>query len=131
MKHTGPRPANMPWLSPYLTVRSSEEALAFYEKAFGFTVRMTMPGPDGRIGHAEMSWEDAVIMFGPECPQFENKAPATSKVATPVTLYLYCADVDALFARATAAGAKVDMPPQDMFWGDRVCRVTDPDGHSW
>jgi uncharacterized glyoxalase superfamily protein PhnB len=72
-----------------------------------------------------------VIMFGPECSASPSKAPATTGVPSPVSLYVYCNDVDALFARATAAGAKAEQPPQDMFWGDRFCRLQDPDGHSW
>jgi uncharacterized glyoxalase superfamily protein PhnB len=46
-------------------------------------------------------------------------------------LYVYCDDVDKFFARATAAGAKVVAPPTDMFWGDRMCRISDPDGYEW
>jgi uncharacterized glyoxalase superfamily protein PhnB len=116
---------------PYLTVRDADAALDFYQRAFGFEKRMAIPGPDGRTKHAEVVWKDAVIMFSPEQPTCPGKAPATSGVAPPVGLYLYCDDVDALFARATAAGAKPVSPPQDMFWGDRMCSVLDPDGHSW
>jgi uncharacterized glyoxalase superfamily protein PhnB len=126
------RPSGVPWLLPHLTVKDADAALDFYQRAFGFTKRMAIPGPDGRIKHGEVAWQDAVIMFGPEgqngCPVL---SPASSGVPAPVGLYLYCDDVDALFARATAAGAKPAMPPQDMFWGDRMCQLTDPDGHSW
>lgn len=127
------RPAGMPWLSPYLTVRDAGAALDFYHRAFGFEKRGDgMTGPDGRIQHAEMAWHDAVIMVGPECTYESNiKAPVTSGVASPVNLYLYCDDVDALFARATKAGAKAVSAPQNMFWGDRMCKVADPDGHQW
>ena len=52
-------------------------------------------------------------------------------MASPVGLYVYCDDVDALFARATAAGAQAKVPPQDTFWGDRMCQLVDPDGHTW
>src|SRR5262249_23737447 len=90
-----------------------------------------LPGPDGKPGHIEMTWHDGVIMFGPESPMHNAKAPATSGVESPVGLYLYCDDVNALFSRATAAGARVVEPPTDKFWGDRSCRLTDPDGHSW
>ena len=126
------RPEGMPWLSPYLTVRDASAAIAFYEKAFGFKTKNVMPGPDGKPGHVEMSWKDALIMlasegaFGGTC-----KAPATSGALSPVTLYVYCDDVDALHAKATAAGAKTAFPPTTMFWGDRLCKLTDPDGHVW
>ena len=125
------KPATMSWLSPCLTVRDAAAALEFYQKAFGFQKKDVYPGPDGKIMHAEVTWKDAVIMFGPECDQNQSKAPVSTGVHPPVSLYLYCEDVDALYARATAAGAKSETPPQDMFWGDRVCKLIDPDGHSW
>ena len=130
------RPAGAPWLMPYLTVKDVDAALDFYQRAFGFEKRMAMPGADGRTHHAEVSWKEAVIMFGPETyhegsSACKAKAPATSGVDSPVGLYLYCDDVDAFHARATKAGAKSVMAPQDMFWGDRLCSVRDPDGHNW
>src|SRR5690242_3857533 len=107
MSKRAARAAGFPWLSPYLTVKDAERALDFYQKAFGFEKRMSMPGPDGKTGHVEMVWRDAVIMFGPECTSggWESKAPATSGAPSPVTLYVYCENVDGLFERATAAGA--------------------------
>ena len=126
------RPAGTPWLMPYLVVRDADAAVDFYQRAFGFTKKFSFPGPDGRTGHAEMTWQDAVIMLGPENPNMGPwKAPVTSGVTSPVGLYVYCEDVDALFAQATKAGAKGDLPPQEMFWGDRMCKLTDPDGHTW
>jgi PhnB protein len=126
------RPAEMPWLSPYLTVKDPAAALDFYQRAFGFEKRNVMHGTDGRISHAEVAWHEAFIMFGPEGAYGSTtKAPASSGVASPVALYVYCDDVDALYNRATAAGAKTLFPPQDMFWGDRLCKLTDPDGHVW
>jgi PhnB protein len=121
----------MPWLTPCLTVKDVDAAVAFYEKAFGLEKRFSMPGPDGRTMHAEVSWHDAVIMLGPECAERSCQSPATSGVRPATSLYLYCDDVDATFKRATAAGAKVESPPQDMFWGDRTCALIDPDGYCW
>jgi uncharacterized glyoxalase superfamily protein PhnB len=119
-------------MMPMLTVRDADAALDFYQRAFGFEKRMAMPGPDGRTKHAEMVYRDQAIMFGPEgqpgCPA---RSPTTSGVPAPVGLYLYCDDVDTLCARATAAGAKTVSAPADMFWGDRMCNLTDPDGHVW
>jgi uncharacterized glyoxalase superfamily protein PhnB len=127
------KPAGMSWVAPYLTVKDADKAIDFYQRAFGFEKKFAMPGPQGKTGHAELTYKDGNIMLGPEqergdCPA---RAPATSGVATPVSIYLYCDDVDALFARATGAGAKGTMPPQNMFYGDRVCQLHDPDGHSW
>jgi len=127
-----PCPPGFPWLSPYLTVKDSDKSLDFYQQAFGFEKRMAMPMPDGRTGHAEMNYRGAVIMLSPEGAYGGScMSPASSGHPTPVGLYVYCDDVDALYKRATAAGAVAKSPPQDMFWGDRVCQLTDPDGHSW
>src|SRR6266567_5497642 len=123
------RPAGAPWLSPYLVVKDADAALDFYQRAFGFEKRMAMPGPDGRTKHAEVVWKEALIMFSPEqegSATCKARAPASTGMDSPVGLYLYCDDVDALYARATKAGAKSLMPPQDMFWGDRMCTVHDP-----
>ena len=122
------RAAGMPWLSPYLSVQDADAALDFYQRAFGFEKRMVMPGPDGRTKHAEMTYHDMVIMFG---TGGKAQAPDTTGVTSPVGLYLYCEDVDALYQRATAAGVKAVSPPTDMFYGDRVCELHDPDGLAW
>jgi uncharacterized glyoxalase superfamily protein PhnB len=123
----------MPWLSPYLVVQDAAAALDFYQRAFGFEKKFAMQGPDGRQLHTEVQYHEAVIMFGPEndTGACDIRAPATSGVKSPVSLYVYCTDVDALFARATAAGARAVQPPHDEFWGDRICQLHDPDGHTW
>jgi PhnB protein len=133
MSKRPPRPQGSPWMMPYLTVKDADATLDFYQRAFGFEKCFAMPGPDGRTGHVEMRFREAKIMFSPESAMAEcpGRAPATSGVASPIGLYVYCEDVDALFARAVAAGAKAVHPPQDMFWGDRMCHLTDPDGHAW
>ena len=125
-----PRPANMPWLIPMLTVRDAGKALDFYETAFGLTRRDVMKDESGTVTHADLSYQDAVVMIAP-ADGSGAKAPAETGVASPVLLYLYCDDVDALFARAVAAGAGVNMPPTDMPWGDRMASLSDPDGHTW
>jgi PhnB protein len=125
------RPAGQSWLSPYLTVQDVDAALDFYQRAFGLEKRMSIPGPDGKAAHGEAYWQDIVVMVGRQGDCYPTKCPATSGTPSPVGLYLYCNDVDALFARATAAGAKVVKKPEDVFYGDRVCQVTDPDGYHW
>src|SRR5207237_10483896 len=125
------KPDNQSWLSPYLVVKDADAALAFYEKAFGLKKKLSMPGPDGRTMHAEVLWHDITIMFGPEQPGQPAKTPASSGVRPAIGLYLYCEDVDAVYKRALAAGAKSDRAPQTMFSGDRVCAVIDPDGYLW
>jgi PhnB protein len=125
------KPANMPWMLPALTVKDADASVAFYEKAFGFEKRFSMPGPDGRTFHAELGWRDTAFMIGLENDAGPCKSPATLGIRPSSSLYVYCDDVDALFQRATAAGAAVDMPPQDQFWGDRMCSVIDRDGYIW
>src|SRR5262249_11789542 len=106
------KPPNAPRLSPYLVVRNAEASLDFYARAFGCGKGDTVPGEDGRIAHAEMRFHESLIMFAPE-GVFGNtsKAPATSGAEPPIGLYLYCDDVDALCARAKAAGATVFKEP--------------------
>ena len=89
-----------------------------------------MPTPDGRVAHAEMQVGDSRIMLGDESPEQGARAPETVG-GSPVHIFLYVNDVDRLFASSVAAGAKVDMPPTDMFWGDRYGKFTDPFGHKW
>lgn len=126
------KPCGSPWIMPYLTVKDAGASLAFYESAFGFARRGVKEGPDGTIVHASMAWQDGVIMFGPEGAYGGlARSPATLGIASPVGLYVYCEDVDALFDRAIAAGATAQFPPADMFWGDRACGLVDPDGHAW
>ena len=132
MSTTPVRPPSTPWLSPYLTVRDAARASAFYERAFGFTNRGASADDAGNIIHVEMTWHDALIMFAPEGASGGNcKAPATTGIEPSFNLYVYCEDVDALYARATAAGARGVVAPADMFWGDRMCQVADPDGYLW
>ena len=121
------------WITPCLTVRSVEAALAFYENAFGFARGTAIPGPDGKLQHADMTYQgQTALMLGPEGGMGGTcKAPATSKVEPGFTLYVYCDDVDAQFRQAKAAGASVKSEPADMFWGDRMFTVHDPDGYSW
>lgn len=127
-----PRPPHMPWLIPYLVVKDVAKATDFYERAFGFARLESAQGEDGQIYHAEMRYQDMVIMMGAE-GAFDSpyKTPNTTGVLSPIVLYFYCKDVDHLFEQAVAAGAKVQSAPQDAFWGDRYCSVIDIDGYVW
>lgn len=116
------------WVNPYLVVRDIQRAIDFYRNAFGFSVRVSMPGPDGKLMHAELSHNDSVIMLGPENPQRGSVAPTGP---SPVTIYTYVENVDDVASRALANGGKVVDPPSDQFWGDRCCVLLDPDGHFW
>ncbi len=126
------RQAGMSWVVPSLVVKDADQTLDFYQRAFGFEKKMSMPGPDGRTAHAEVTYRDMVIMITPEgFPGCPTRSPATTGNPAPMSLYVYCDNVDALYERATRAGAKGMSPPQDMFWGDRMCYLIDPDGYGW
>ena len=125
-----PVPPNYPKCSPYLAVKGGAAALDFYAKAFGATERMRMPMPDGRLGHAELEIEGALIMLADEHPEIEFFSPATLG-GSGVTIHLYVADVDAFCAKAVAAGATLTRPVADQFYGDRSGQLRDPFGHSW
>jgi PhnB protein len=117
-------------LTPALTVRDGAKAIEFYKRAFGAQERMRIPGPDGRLMHAELQLGDSIVMLADETPEMDCRAPA-SVGSTTSSLYVYVPDVDAAFRRAVDAGAKAVMPPSDMFWGDRFGTVEDPSGHRW
>ncbi|NIE67948.1 VOC family protein [Burkholderia sp. Ax-1719] len=129
---TPPRPAGVPWLTPYLTVRDARAAIAFFEAAFGFAVRDSVED-DGAVMHVEMTYHDQlIVMFAPE-GAFGSTArtPKSSDAIAPQSFYLYVDNVDAVYARALDAGAKSLSEPQDQFWGDRFAQVEDLDGYRW
>ncbi len=117
-------------VTPYLVMRNTADAIAFYKRVFGAKELMRMPRPDGGIAHAEMQIGDSRLMLGDESPAEGARAPQ-SVGGTPVHIFLYVKDVDKTFAQATAAGAQTEMPPTDMFWGDRFAKLADPFGHKW
>jgi PhnB protein len=117
-------------VTPHLVVRGGTKALEFYNKAFGAETRGVFAGPGGKIMHAEMKIGDSIIMLSDEAPEMGSKGPQ-SLGGCPGGVFLYVENVDAAFKRATDAGATANMPPQDMFWGDRFSKVTDPFGHLW
>lgn len=116
-------------LTPMLAVSDVRRAADFYKKAFGFAVKGVMDSPQGAI-HAELRLRDTTLMLSPESRQ-QNNLSANSIGNTPATLYVLVDNVDTTFTSAVAAGAKVIMPVMDMFWGDRCCTVSDPDGNKW
>jgi PhnB protein len=126
-KRGNPVPEGHHTVTPYLVVRGAEEAIEFYSRAFGARETARMTGPGGMIIHAEVQIGDSRVMLSDE---YRTSSPL-SLGGTPVRLMLYVKDVDDWFRRAVEAGATVEMTPQDMFWGDRYARVSDPFGHRW
>jgi uncharacterized glyoxalase superfamily protein PhnB len=117
-------------ITPNLGVRDATRAIDFYRKAFGAEELVRMPGPDGKVMHAELKIGDSIVMLAEENPEMGSKSPKAYG-GSPVSFYLYVQDVDAVWKRAVDAGAKPVMPLADMFWGDRTGRLEDPFGHSW
>lgn len=117
-------------VTPYLIVKDAARALEFYQQAFGASEVMRLPGPDGKIMHAEIQISDSRIMLADECPEMDARSPQTIG-GTPVGLMLYLKDVDTVTTRAVALGARVLRPMQDQFYGDRTACIIDPFGHQW
>ncbi len=127
------KPPHMPWISNYLIVKDVEAARKFYIDAFGFSKTDEVSYDDnGRLIHAAIKYHDIIFMIGAEGAYGkELVTPNTSGVPCPVTLYVYCEDVDVFYAHALKHGAKSTLDPTDTFWGDRMCQVTDLDGYHW
>jgi uncharacterized glyoxalase superfamily protein PhnB len=119
-----------PPLAPHIVCDGAAEAIEFYKQAFGATEMMRMPGQDGKLMHAAVIINGAVVMLVDEHKEMGIVGPKTLG-GTPVTLHLYVADADAAIAQAETAGATVKMRAADMFWGDRYGQVVDPWGHIW
>jgi len=117
-------------VSPYLIVNGAARALDFYTKAFGATELFRHKAPDGKIGHAEIRIGDTVIMIADEFPDHQAHGPSKFG-GSPVSLHMYVEDVDAVAAKAIAAGAKVKRPVENQFYGDRLGTFEDPFGHTW
>ena len=116
-------------ISPSLTCKNAASAIDFYKSVFGATEIMRMPGPEGKIMHAELKIGDSIIFINDE---FQGMAAAPTPGVTPSTyLFLYTEDVDSVYNRAVSMGSKVTMPLDNMFWGDRYGKVMDPFGHQW
>ena len=116
-----PIPEGYHSVTPFLSIQGAADAIEFYKRAFGAVERGRMPGPKGSIMHAELKIGDSVIML----------ADATMNPPTKASLHIYVNDADAAWQKALAAGAKVEMPLEDQFWGDRYGVLADKWGNRW
>ena len=123
-----PIPAGYHSVTPYLIVDGAAKAIDFYQRAFGATELLRMPGPDGRVMHAEVKIGDSPLMLADETEGF--RGPLALGGAA-VSMMIYVADVDRVFAQALAAGAREQRPITDQFYGDRMGTLVDPFGHVW
>jgi PhnB protein len=117
-------------LTPYLVCKGAAKAIEFYAKAFGAQEIVRMPGPHGSIMHAEVKIGNSMLMLSDENKERGQLSPE-SIGGSACSIMFYADDVDQVFNRAVAAGAKAEMPPTDMFWGDRMGNIVDPFGHKW
>lgn len=115
---------------PRLVCRDPAAEIDFCERTFGAVAINRRPGPDGTVAHALLTLGPALIMIEAEWPTLPSRAPQQDG-SSPVVIYVYVEDVDATVERAVAHGARVLVPLQDQFWGDRIAWLLDPAGHVW
>lgn len=125
-----PIPGEFHTITPHLVCAGAAEAIEFYQKAFGAVELSRISGSDGKVMHASVRIGDSVAMLNEENPEWGAFGPKSLK-GSPVTIHLYVENADAVFEQAIRAGARVTMPLDDMFWGDRYGKLEDPFGHQW
>ena len=130
MAKVNPIPEGYHSVTPYLSIKGAAAAIDYYKKVFGATELFRMPGPDGKIGHAEIKIGNSPIMLADEYPEMEFVSPQTLG-GSPVGLMIYVDDVDTMFKNAISGGGKEIKPLQDQFYGDRSGTLRDPFGHVW
>jgi PhnB protein len=116
--------------TPYLIMRNAAKALDWYKEVFGAVEEMRFPMPDGKIGHAEIKIGDSHIMLADEFPEMNAVSPETIG-GTASAIMIYVPDVESVFHKAVAMGAKVKEELKDKFYGDRNGTINDPFGHQW
>ncbi|MBT2321474.1 VOC family protein [Variovorax paradoxus] len=117
-------------LFAYLCVNDTAAAITYYGEVFGAREKFRLTEPSGRIGHAELDFDGATLMLSDEFPEY-GILGAKSIGATAVTIHLHVDDADAVVERAVKAGATLEIPVQDQFYGERSGSFRDPFGHRW
>ena len=130
MKKAKPIPDGVPPVTPMLVCRDVAAEIDFCATTFGAIEAVRRPGPDGNVAHAALTIGGHLIMIEAEWPTLASRAPQLD-ASSPVVIYVYVEDVDAVVDRALRAGAKILLPVKDQFWGDRTGRIIDPSGHVW
>jgi len=125
-----PIPEGYHSLQIYLAVEDASKAIDFYKEAFGAEETIRMPGPDGKVAHAELQIGDSKLMLSDPF-EHSNVRPPSERGGPTASIFMYVDDVDATFEQAQRAGASVVSELEDMFWGDRFGTVSDPFGHVW
>jgi PhnB protein len=125
-----PIPDGMHSRTPLLICDGAAEAIKFYTKAFNAVEVSRLPGPEGKLMLAMLWVGNSALMLTDEFPEWGGFGPKSPK-GSPVTVRLHVENADAVVERAVAAGARITMPPVDMFWDDRHAQLEDPFGHRW
>ncbi len=123
-----PVPEGYHTVTPLLTYDDCTAALDWYARGLGAVDIHKFPGPDGKIMHAEFRIGDSRLMAMDA--MMEGKGPKALG-GSPVALWVFVDDCDALFKRAVSAGATAIRPVEDQFWGDRCGTFKDPHGYAW
>jgi PhnB protein len=124
-------PEGVQALFPMLVCPSPEAEMKFCAAAFGAVEQVRRPGPDGSPIHIAMRINDAFLVVQSEFPDMVASRVPNPDGSSPVVIFVYVADVDQAVEQAVAMGAKILMPPENQFWGDRTARIIDPSGHVW
>jgi PhnB protein len=127
-KAARPVPEGYHTITPQLTLDNAAQTIDWYKNALGAEELGRSVGPDGKIMHAELKIGNSRIMVHDVMQG--TKGPRTFG-GSPASLWLYVDNSDALFTRAVNAGATVQMPLADQFWGDRGGAIADPEGYTW
>lgn len=129
-KEVKPVPEGFHTLTPHIVVKNADDALDFYANAFGAVTERIQRTPDGKVMHAAVRIGDSMLLLNEEFPQWGVVGPETLE-GTPVTIHMYCTNVDAAWERARKAGCRIGMELQNTVWGDRYGMLLDPFGHHW
>jgi PhnB protein len=125
-----PIPEGYTSLTPFLVVDGAASAIDFYTSVFSAELLEKMDGPDGSIAHAELDFGNGRLQLSDPNPSYQLGAPPKSDSVTH-SMVLYCADVDGVVERATAAGATIREAVQTFVTGDRFASIVDPFGQRW
>jgi len=125
-----PIPKGFHTVTPYLVVNNGSTAIEFYKNAFGAKELLRHSTPDGKVLNAQLRIGDSIVMLSDEFPGSDTRSPASLGAST-VTLHVYTKDVNKLWDQAVSAGARIVMPLNNQFWGERYGQLADPFGHRW
>ena len=130
MAKVKPTPDGVSAVMPMLVCRDVSAEIDFCTTTFDALDLLRRPGPDGKVAHAALTINGAMIMIECEWPTLPSRSPQADG-SSPVIIYVYVKDVDSAVEKAVAAGAKILLPAKNQFWGDRTARIMDPEGHVW